>query len=168
MRDIWEENRGKDFMNMVTSSKFLRCLTSFLISFAVLVLTGCSPNISDDPIPYVPFPTLTININLPEYTNLRTLGYAEIDDIGVKGVIVYRVSSTSYVAYERNCSYKPLEACATVGIDASNLYMIDYCCNSKFDFATGNPIGGPAWRPLRKYETSVTGSSLTITDTIVE
>jgi nitrite reductase/ring-hydroxylating ferredoxin subunit len=152
----------------MATNNFMRWITISLAPLVILTLSTCSPNLSDDPIPYLPFPTLTINTNLPEYTKLRTQGFQAIDDIGVKGVIVYRVNSGTYVAYERNCSYKPLDACATVGIDASNLFMVDYCCSSKFDFATGNPIGGPAWRPLQKYETSFTGSSLTITDQIVQ
>ena len=167
MPDIWEESQVGDFMTMAINSLVTRIKTA-LITLVTLTLSSCSPNLSDDPIPYIPFASVTINTNLPEYTNLRTLGFQAIDDIGVKGVIVYRINSSTYVAYERNCSYKPLDACATVGVDASNLYMIDYCCSSKFEFATGNPIGGPAWRPLQKYQTSFSGASLTITDVIVE
>jgi hypothetical protein len=111
---------------------------------------------------------LKININLPEYQKLRSQGVMEVHDIGVRGVIIHRVNASTYVTYERNCSYQPNDACATVNIDMTNLFMIDPCCNSTFDLATGNPTGGPAWRPLRKYETYFTGFELTITDRVVE
>jgi nitrite reductase/ring-hydroxylating ferredoxin subunit len=134
----------------------------------VFAFFACNPDLSDDPIPFTPFSPLLINTNLPQYEALRTKGYVEIDDIGVKGVILHKLSSGGYVAFERNCSYKPFDACATVSADISGFFLVDYCCNSKFDFETGNPTGGPAWRPLRKYQTSVSGSSVTITDDIVE
>ncbi|MFZ6012485.1 MAG: hypothetical protein ACOYXT_19235, partial [Bacteroidota bacterium] len=86
---------------------------------------------------------------------------------GVQGIIVYRINASSYVAYERNCSYHPNDACVTVEVHPSNLYMYDPCCSSSFDFSTGQPTGGPAWRPLRQYETSLSGSNLTITDEII-
>jgi len=46
--------------------------------------------------------------------------------------------------------------------------MIDPCCNSQFNFSNGNPQGGAASRPLRKYRTTVLANTLTITDEIVE
>ena len=83
---------------------------------------------------------------------------------GVRGIIVYRTNSTSYNAFERNCSYHPNDACATVNVHNSGLYMTDPCCASTFDFLDGNPSGGIAWRPLRRYRTQLNGLTLSITD----
>ena len=148
-----------------------RRLNIFLSSISVAAwltlastLSACKPDLSDDPIPFIPFAPVTININLPEYQELRTSGMMQIDDPGVQGVIIYRVNSTTYHVYERNCSFQPNEACVTVNLDVSKLFMTDPCCNSVFELATGNPTGGPAWRPLRQYETSFSGTHLTITD----
>jgi hypothetical protein len=132
-----------------------------------LIIVACQPDLSDDPIPLASFSPYSININLPEYQDLRTKGFMALDDIGVRGVILFQVSPTVYHAYERNCSYHPNDACATVNVHISNLYMTDPCCNSTFDFANGNPTGGPAWRPLRQYETSFSGSLLTITEVVI-
>ncbi len=87
---------------------------------------------------------------------------------GVQGIILYRQNSSTYYAFERNCSYQPAGACVTVDVHSSNLYMVDPCCSSIFSFPEGNPNGGPAWRPLRKYATYLNGSTLTITDEILE
>jgi nitrite reductase/ring-hydroxylating ferredoxin subunit len=157
---------AKDFMTITKKNKRHNDSALLPMVFFFLIIS-CQPDVSDDPIPFAAFAPFTINLNLPEYQGLRTNGYTEIDDIGVRGVIIYRVDSDTYVAYERNCSFQPNEACATVDIHISGLYMTDPCCNSTFDFATGNPTGGPAWRPLRQYETSFTGTDLTITDVSV-
>lgn len=129
------------------------------------LLAACQPEMSDDPIPFVAFPDFVVNLQAPEYQSLSAVGgYAEIDAIGVRGVIVYRQSTSTYLAFERNCSFRPNEACATVNVHASKLYMIDPCCNSSFSFDNGSPTGGVASRPLRQYSTGLVGTQLTITD----
>ncbi|HEY0655291.1 MAG TPA: hypothetical protein VGD65_19290 [Chryseosolibacter sp.] len=137
-----------------------------VVVLAILLHTSaCKPDIADDPIPYLSFGTIYINLNLPEYARLKTDGgYHYYDDAGVKGLIIYRKDASNYLVYERNCSYRPNEACATVNVHVSTLFMEDPCCGSVFDLATGNPTGGPAWRPLRRYYSAASGMNLTITD----
>jgi hypothetical protein len=152
--------------------------TQNILSLIVLSLlagySSCSPNLTDAAIPYQPFGEVHINLNLPEYQSLRTDGGWKYLDkvsgltVGVRGIILYRLSASTYIAYERNCSFHPNDACATVEVHSSNLYMQDTCCGSTFSLTTGSPTGGAAWRPLRKYETLLTSSELTITDAIVE
>ncbi|MEP2670048.1 MAG: hypothetical protein ABJH04_13685 [Cyclobacteriaceae bacterium] len=135
-----------------------------------VILFSCDPNLVDDPIPIVNFDELVVNLSFPDYTELnREGGYKDVSDLGggVRGIILYRVSSTVFVAYEKNCSYTPNEACATVEAHSSGLYMIDPCCTSSFNFSDGLPTGGPAWRPLRQYRTQFNGNVLTITDEII-
>lgn len=137
-----------------------------LIGMAVLG-PGCDSGMTDDPIPYVPFDEIVINLNLPSYATLRTNGgYVNIDG-GVRGIILYRQDANTYIAFERNCSYRPNEACATVDVHSSTLFMTDACCNSTFTFPEGQPNGGPAWRPLMQYRTILQGNQLTITDEVL-
>jgi nitrite reductase/ring-hydroxylating ferredoxin subunit len=140
-----------------------------ICAIALVTLVRCDSDITDDPIPWQPFDVLYLNLNLPEYVALKSDGgILTIDDAGVRGIIVYRQNNSNYIAYERNCSFQPNSACATVDIHASHLFLFCSCCSSSFDFATGLPTGGPAWRPLRRYYTSLNGTTLTITDEIVE
>jgi nitrite reductase/ring-hydroxylating ferredoxin subunit len=139
-----------------------------ILPVLVAIVIACTPDLSDDAIPPAVFPPLTVNLNLSEYQDLKTKGFVEINEIGVRGVILYKVNESTYHAYEKNCSYHPNEACATVSVDATTLFLIDYCCNSTFALATGYPTGGPAWQPLRQYETSLTGQTLTIADRVIE
>ena len=134
----------------------------------VATLNGCEPNLSDDPIPIVAFPDIIVNLNLPEYNSLKIDGgYYALNNGGVRGILLYRLNAVEYIAYERNCSYRPNESCSTVDVHQSGLYIFDACCGSSFDLATGMPTGGPAWKPLRRYKTSLQGNELTIVNEIV-
>src|SRR5688572_18468381 len=119
---------------MSTQNKIILFL-SFLIS--------CSPDLSDDAIPSVVFQDIVINLSLPEYNSLNTKGYQYLSE-GVRGIIVYRINATTYYAFERTCSYQPNNACATVDVHSSGLYLMDSCCGSTFN-SVGEPTGGPAW-----------------------
>ena len=133
-----------------------------------MAATSCEPQLTDDPIPLVAFNDVVINTSLPAYQKLRNNGgLLAYNGAGVRGIIIYRLSANVFKAYERNCSYHPNEASATVEIDPSNLFLKDYSCNSQFDLENGNPSGGPAWRPLRQYHTEVTGGVLTITSDVI-
>ena len=145
-----------------------RALGLLLISF--LFIMSCSPDLSDDEIPVAQFPDVVLSLSLPSNIDLaRKGGIKLLNSEGVRGIIVYCEEVGKYHAYERTCSYRPNDACATVNVDPSNLFMIDPCCSSTFDFVTGMPIGGgAAWRPLRKYQTIANGSELTITQTIIQ
>ena len=137
---------------------------SFLL--LLLITLSCNQDRVDDPIPYRAFPNIIITIT--SYPSLFSDGgYILVNDGGVRGIILYRKNSTTYYAFERNCTFQPNDACATVDIHASTLFMQDACCGSSFNF-DGNPTGGPAWRPLQRYETLLSGNTLTITDLIVE
>jgi hypothetical protein len=137
------------------------------ILFFFLLLVGCNSNLSDDPIPRISFSDIIIDINLPEYVSLRTDGgYKEVAG-GVRGIIVYRSSGTSFQAYEKNCSFHPNDACAIVSVHSSGLFMTDSCCGSNFSFADGTPTGGQAWRPLQRYRTQFNNFKLTISDDVL-
>ncbi len=129
---------------------------------------ACQPNLGDDPIPIVNFPDFVINLTAPEYQPLTINGgYKEINSIGVRGVIVYRVDASTFHAYERNCTFHPNDACATVNVHSSLLYLVDPCCNSTFSFSSGQPTSGVATRPLRQYAADLSGLQLTITSEII-
>lgn len=141
------EKVERGFMNILINKIFAstgRLWTRIVIG--VMFMASCSSELSDDQIPPAQFPDIIINLTLPSYISLMSKGgYKEIDG-GIRGIIVYCEEVGVYHAFERNCSYQPNEACSTVNVDNSKLYMIDPCCNSSFHFVTGEPIGGAAWR----------------------
>lgn len=152
---------------IITLKKNLNTLSRVIINSLLLsFLSFCKPDLVDNPIPFVPFDDIVINLTLPAYSALSSDGgFVYVNSGGVKGIILYRQSISNYLAFERNCSFQPNDACATV--DAELTRMKDSCCGSTFEY-TGQPSGGPAWRPLQQYQTILSGSTLTITDVLVD
>jgi nitrite reductase/ring-hydroxylating ferredoxin subunit len=148
-------------------------MLSRVLILTFLLITACDRDLTDDPIPIVPFPNSTINLYLPEYQPLVVDGGFKIISnvngisIGVRGIILYRKDVNNYFAYEINCSYHPNEAGSNVSPHASRLYMNCSGCGSNFSFTDGTPTGGVAWRPLRRYRTELSGGYLTITNEIL-
>jgi hypothetical protein len=162
MRARWEENQERDFM--IINKNIL----AVLILIVLAGFISCKPDESDDEIPYVPFADININLGLPEFFPLQASGgYKLINEGGVKGIILYHHPGGEYYAFERNCSYHPNDACSTVDVDFTGVRMTDSCCGSSFNF-DGNPVNGPAWRPLRRYVTIHSANQVTITSDIVE
>lgn len=140
----------------------------FVLCSMLCIAFSCNSDLQDDAIPVTPFNDIQLNLSLPDYSALlSTGGYKAISTGGTRGIILYRINSSSVLAFERNCSYQPLNACATVDVHSSGLYMNDACCGSSFRWDDGTPTGGPAWRPLIQYATNFNGSQLTITDQVV-
>jgi hypothetical protein len=132
-----------------------------------LALASCGSDLSDDPIPLPSFADIQLNLSLPSNFALQsTGGYKSIGE-GVRGIILYRKNVSTVLAFERNCSYQPNEACATIEVHASGLFMNDPCCGSTFRFEDGNPTGGVAWRPLQQYSTTLSGNTLTVTSQVI-
>lgn len=114
------------------------------------------------------FSTVTVNLNYPQYQRLKLDGgYVYIEGAGLKGIILYKAGENAYMAYERACPHHPGAECAIVQVDGSSLFMIDRCCNSSFSFSDGQPTGGPAQRPLIQYRIDIEGTTLKISDEII-
>jgi hypothetical protein len=156
-------------MSVVPAFSVLRKEIALLLLFVVSFLS-CTPDLYDDPIPPAIFEDIVLPLTLPENNGLATLGFRDLSlaypNAGVRGIIVYRKNSTTYLAFEKNCSYQPNSACATVNVHSSTFFLEDPCCASTFSW-DGFPSGGPAWQPLRQYVTILNGTVLTITDDIV-
>ena len=156
-----------DLFSKPQTSLLIKFLFSIPVLFSLGLASSCSNEPVDDPIPYQPFPDIVINLSLPEFISLSLDGGHVNTSGGIRGIILYRENSNTYHAYERNCSYHPNDACATIEVHLSGLYMEDPCCGSIFNFPDGFPTGGVAWRPLVQYETILNGSTLTITDRVL-
>ncbi|MCC2547424.1 hypothetical protein LJY25_13290 [Hymenobacter sp. BT175] len=149
----------------MTTPNYLRGFAAALLLLgSAHLLAGCGPDsgAGDPLIPYVSF-NEQINLSNQQYSALRADNGAAYTNGGVKGLIIVRQNSSSYLAFERNCPYQPYDACARVRIDPSRLFLADTCCRSQFSLL-GQPQGGPAFRPLRQYATNLSGNILTITN----
>ena len=136
-----------------------RASTTAVLLFA---FSTCQTLPPPSPIPYRVV-NLVLDLNDFRLRNLRVdRGFAYIEG-GVRGIILYRRSANSYLAFERNCPFEPANSCATVSVDGSLLFMKDSCCNSLFDFE-GRPFGGPAFNNMLRYNTNLSGNILYISN----
>jgi len=105
---------------------------------------------------------IDLNLTLPEFSDLQTVGNSVFINGGVKGITVYRQDFNTYKTYDRNCSYQPSLTCAKIdSVDSS--IAICKCCNSMFLLGQNGVIaGGPALLPLKQYPNNLSGEFLYI------
>ena len=104
---------------------------------------------------------IDLNLTLPEFSDLQTVGNYIFITGGVKGIIVYRQGFDSYKTYDRNCSFEPSLSCAIIDSVNSSI-AICKCCNSKFLLSDGTPFHGLALLPLKKYQNNLSEDFLYI------
>jgi nitrite reductase/ring-hydroxylating ferredoxin subunit len=135
--------------------------SSFAFIFILsLFFSNCRKD-QDNGVPIAPV-DIYIYTSDPAFINLNAIGGWVYITGGVRGILVYRKSSSEFMAYERNCTYQSDNICATVYVDNSNIIAEDTCCNSKFSMIDGSVIQTPATFPLRTYNTTFDGSTLHI------
>ncbi|WP_295769776.1 hypothetical protein [uncultured Mucilaginibacter sp.] len=130
----------------------LVCLIGFIIA-----LTACGKQDQS----YIPSVAVNYQAPLtdPRLSRLNAIGGSVTVPGGVSGIIIYRASASSYVAFDRCSSYQPERRCA-VTIDDTGLTATDPCSGSKFLLSDGSPVKAPATRSLRTYSVSVNNISI--------
>jgi len=98
----------------------------------------------------------------PSFVNLTAVGGWVYVNGGNRGILVYRKSSSEFMAYDRNCTFQSSNACATIYVDASNIIAVDTCCHSEFSIYDGSVLQTPASLPLKAYNTTFDGNALHI------
>ena len=107
----------------------MRFLSSLFLVGAV-ALTACNSGTGTDPqIPSVP---VNVQLDLLDQQN-RALRFdngvvtippgSANGQGGIKGIYVVRQNASTYLAFERNCPYKPLDACATVTLEIGRAHV---------------------------------------------
>mgnify|MGYP006377890343 FL=1 len=124
------------------------------------ILFGCSSNSSRNNNPYLPsYPVnLEINMNLPQYSNLKFVSNAVyIPDNGVRGIIVFN-SGSGYNAFDAACPNQALSACSTMTIKGIN--SLCACDGAEYSLFSGQSAGKQY--PLKQYRVEVNGNVLRV------
>jgi len=130
-----------------------------IIALFCLLFFSCQKE--EDYIPNVVV-DIDLNLTLPEFSDLQTVGNYVFITGGVKGIIVYHQGFDSYKTYDRNCSFEPSLSCARIDSVNSSI-AICKCCNSMFLLEqNGETIDGPALLPLKQYPNNFSGDFLYI------
>jgi nitrite reductase/ring-hydroxylating ferredoxin subunit len=102
----------------------------------------------------------SINIDNPEYIDLKTVGgWVEVSG-GSRGIILYRANQDEIKAYDRHCTFQPSSTCALVSVDINNITASDQCCGSTFSIVNGSVTNPPASVSLKNYGTRLDGNVL--------
>ena len=124
-------------------------------SIFVILLANCRKD--QDVIPYVAV-DISFSVSDPNFFDLNSVGGWVYIIGGSRGIIVYKKSSTEFMAYDRHCTYKPSTSCAKVDVDKSQITAVDSCCGSKFLLTDGSVVSSPATIPLKSYQTTFDGN----------
>ena len=103
-----------------------------------------------------------IDLSLPEFSNLSTVGNSLFIEGGNKGIIIYRHSNYEYKIYDRNCSYEPNLECSYID-SINSIIAFCGCCPSAFLLdQNGSAANSPAVLPLKQYNYSLNNTLLHI------
>jgi nitrite reductase/ring-hydroxylating ferredoxin subunit len=124
----------------------------FIISLLMGLFMNCSQDKNRNVNPYLPDYSFSypINLNLPSYSGLTSNinpVYLNAQGVGVKGIIVLRISDTEYRAWEAACPNQYPSDCSTMkitGLDAK----CD-CDNQKYNLFTGVGTGQYTMKPYQ-------------------
>ncbi|MCC5919953.1 MAG: hypothetical protein LAT68_03760 [Cyclobacteriaceae bacterium] len=137
-----------------------------ILSVFLLIFGACrdeNPLGMRPEMPFVPFEVVINLTNLPYINDLSTIGGYSYIDAGVNGLILYRASQSSYIAFDRTCTHLSFDERSVIDVEVPRQFM--RCqnpdCESTFDFR-GDPLGGPAGWPMLQYPTSRDGNFLFI------
>jgi hypothetical protein len=131
----------------------------FLVISIILVSASCNKN-GTNPVPNIPF-DITIDINLPSYSNLSGVGGWAYVNGGSRGIIVYRRAIDEFIAFDRHSPADPEGTCfLPLFPDNENfLQLNDTCNNATFSLYDGSPITNSQFG-LRQYRTVFNGTDL--------
>ena len=130
----------------------------FLVLF-LIIISSCGD--SNDYIRNV-YVDVEIDLSLPEFSPLNTVGNSIFIEGGNKGIIIYRFSNYEYNIYDRNCSYEPNIECSYIDSINSTIAMCG-CCSSAFLLdQNGVAANSPAVLPLKQYNYSLNNTLLHI------
>lgn len=105
---------------------------------------------------------IEIDLSLPEFSTLNTVGNSMFFEGGNKGIIIYSFSNYEYKIYDRNCSYEPSLPCSYVDSINSTIAFCG-CCSSAFLLdQDGSAANSPAILPLKQYNYSLNNTILNI------
>lgn len=121
------------------------------------LMTACNKN-RNHPVPSIPF-DIEINVNLPSYSELQSVGGWAYVSGASKGIIVYRSDVNNFVAFDRHSPAEDGTCEQALVTDEENfLQLNDLCSGAKFSLLDGSIISGSEFG-LRQYETVWDGSN---------
>jgi len=127
----------------------------WLLIVFVSLLISCSDNNNSNKNPNIPsYPVnLTVDMNLPAYSNLKFVSNGVIvPNYGAKGIIIFNAGS-GYNAFDAACPNQSVTSCIAMTINGINAF----CSCDKTEYSLFTGLGGQEY-PLKQYRVEVSGS----------
>ncbi|MEN2413984.1 Rieske (2Fe-2S) protein [Flavobacterium mesophilum] len=127
----------------------------WLLIVFVCALSACSESERSSKNPYIPnySVNLTVDMNLPAYSNLKFVSNGVIvPNYGAKGIIIFNAGS-GYNAFDAACPNQEINSCTAMTIDG--IYAVCSCDKAQYSLFTG--LGGKEY-PLKSYRVEVSGT----------
>ena len=111
--------------------------------------------------------SLPVNLNLPQYDNLRFAGGTiSLPNAGHKGIHLFNLNGSSYLAWEASCPNHLPSSCSRTQLEA---YLAECTCEGyRYSLATGQllnpPEGATDIYSLIMYRVDMRGNSLVISN----
>ena len=143
-------------------------LTFLCLFFSVVIFNSCSKSASAGGSSQVPYKTVnvSININTTGYTALATVGgVVDLANVGYRGIMCYRLNSTTIMAYDRTCTYNLSDNNGIIYAQ-NNGTAICLECNSTYLLSNGSVSAGPTTIALKSYKVAFdqTTGDVTVTN----
>lgn len=142
----------------------------FSLIFIMLLISCENDETSRNPfLPDVSF-RFDLNLNLPLYTNLNSIGnpiYVGNTGVGIRGAFVMRTGADNqFVAWEANCPNHAPNACSTMILDGQNVRCScdDFEYNLFFGQLLNPPEDGSRFFNLKPYRAVLAGNSVIISN----
>ncbi len=158
-------------MGSITNIKKLKDLLKKIdpkIIFAFFLFLSCGKEkIVKNPYLITPKFNLEINLNLPQYDQLRYAGGSmKLNQVGLNGILIFNINGENFTAWEATCPNHIPEECSKLEI--FGLLSQCRCENYKYSLANGqliNPSENQKTNyPMHYYNTIFSNNQLIISN----
>ena len=135
---------------------------SFLFLFLALVACSSSDdNFRNNPnLPDLNF-RLQLNLSLPEYNDLQFAGNSYVTyTYGVKGIVIYNINNSQYVAFELSDPNHPPSECS--GMTVEGVIASCNCDDNKYNVITGELSEGEGQYTMKPYRIQRSGNVIEV------
>lgn len=163
MRRDMPKNKYKKLhnLNLLLKNKFFYIVLFFFFFSCSTTELNRNPYLATIPFQY------QINLNLPQYDNLRFAGSSLlIPELGHKGILIFNLNGSSFFAWEASCPNHKPSSCSQLKI--KNVLAECSCENYQYSLATGQLLNPPKETTklysLLFYQTRVSGNTILISN----
>lgn len=117
-----------------------RLMRKFALLFLIfLSLTQCvNDNVNNECFPFINV-NETINLDLPQYIDLRVPGGWAYAPGGFQGLIIYNLDGIQFKAFDRLCPGENPSACSQMVV-SNSLRILCPCNDNEFNILNGAPL----------------------------